>query len=106
VDLSWAPDERTALRQAYQQWRFLTAGREASQDWKTPEQFASRAQRIELEDMRRSVLISADLDQHIEWLRARAALGFETLNLHNVGRNQREFIAAFGRQVLPALRKS
>jgi coenzyme F420-dependent glucose-6-phosphate dehydrogenase len=104
VDISWAPDQQTALRQAHEEWRYLTAGREASKEWKTPEEFDRNTRQVTPEDMRRSVLISADLDQHIEWLRARAALGFETLNLHNVGRNQSEFIAAFGRHVLPALR--
>jgi coenzyme F420-dependent glucose-6-phosphate dehydrogenase len=104
VDLSWAVDENTALQQAHAEWRFLTAGREASQTWKTPEEFEQNTRAVKPEDMRKSVLISADLDQHIQWLRERAALGFETLNLHNVGRNQHEFIEAFGRHVLPALR--
>jgi len=106
VDLSWAPDEHTALRQAHEEWRFLMSGREASQNWKTPEEFERNTQQVTPEDMRKSVLISADLDQHVQWLRERAALGFETLNLHNVGRNQHEFIAAFGHHVLPALRAS
>ncbi len=56
--------------------------------------------------MHEAVLISTDLDQHIEWLRERAALGLESLDLHNVGLNQREFLDAFGRRVLPALRRT
>jgi coenzyme F420-dependent glucose-6-phosphate dehydrogenase len=104
VDLSWAPTEEEALDQAYQQWRFLKAGRQAAENFATPEEFEHAAAFVKPEEMRQAVLISADLDQHIEWLRERAALGFETLDLHNVGRNQRDFVEAFARRVLPALR--
>jgi coenzyme F420-dependent glucose-6-phosphate dehydrogenase len=31
-------------------------------------------------------------------------MGFDEIHLHNVGRNQAEFIDAFGREVLPKLR--
>ena len=30
-------------------------------------------------------------------------MGFDEIHLHNVGRNQAEFIEAFGREVLPNL---
>jgi coenzyme F420-dependent glucose-6-phosphate dehydrogenase len=104
VDLSWAPSEDAALEQAWEQWRYLRAGRKAAEELATPEAFERAASDVSPEDMRKTVLISADLDRHIEWLRERAALGFQTLDLHNVGRNQREFIDAFSRHVLPALR--
>ena len=54
--------------------------------------------------MRQSVLISADLRQHESWLRQYIELGFEELYLHQVGVNQQQFIGAFARHVLPALR--
>jgi coenzyme F420-dependent glucose-6-phosphate dehydrogenase len=104
VDLSWAPTEEAAREQAWEQWRFLQPGRKAAEEFTTPEQFERAAKDVSRQDMHKTVLISADLDRHIEWLRERAALGFETLDLHNVGRNQREFIDAFSRRVLPALR--
>jgi predicted esterase len=31
-------------------------------------------------------------------------MGFDEIHLHNVGRNQAEFIEVFGREVLPNLR--
>jgi probable non-F420 flavinoid oxidoreductase len=106
VDVSWAPSEDAALEQAWEQWRFLHAGRKAAEELATPEAFERAAKNVSRQDMRKTVLISADLDQHVEWLRERMALGFETLDLHNVGRNQREFIDAFSRHVVPALRSS
>jgi len=105
VDLSWAEDEAAAKSNAHEQWRFLLAGREASQEWKTPEEFDRGTRQVTPEDVGKAVLISADLDRHIEWLRERAALGFETLDLHNVGPNQEAFIQAFGRHVLPSLKR-
>ena len=44
------------------------------------------------------------LGQHAAWLAECAALGFESLNLHNVGTNQRAFLDAFGEHVFPSLR--
>jgi hypothetical protein len=55
--------------------------------------------------MRESVLISSSLDQHVEWLGRFIELGFEELQLHQVDRNQRGFIDAFGEKVLPQLRR-
>jgi predicted esterase len=40
----------------------------------------------------------------VEWLQGDLELGFQNIYLHNVGRNQQEFIEVFGERVLPALR--
>jgi coenzyme F420-dependent glucose-6-phosphate dehydrogenase len=106
VDVSWARSEQAAVDQAFEQWRFLQPGRKAAESLATPEDFERAASSVEPEDMRECVLISSSLDQHVEWLRERIALGFETIDLHNVGRNQCEFIDAFSGRVLPALRSA
>ncbi len=49
------------------------------------------------------MLVSADLDQHVDWLRELASLGFDEINLHHVGQEQSAFIDAFGEHVLPKL---
>ena len=53
--------------------------------------------------MRESVWVSSDLDWHAERIAELAELGFDEIQLHQVGRNQRAFIDAFGERVLPAL---
>jgi hypothetical protein len=53
--------------------------------------------------MRDHVLISSDLGQHATWLHDLADLGFDALYLHHVGKEQHEFIDAFGDRVLPQL---
>jgi coenzyme F420-dependent glucose-6-phosphate dehydrogenase len=106
VDLSWAPTEEQAMRQAHDQWRVQALGPKALQSLATPAAFDAAARAIPLERTREVVLISADLQQHARWLAERAALGVASLDLHNVGLNQGEFIEAFGAHVLPALRKA
>jgi alkanesulfonate monooxygenase SsuD/methylene tetrahydromethanopterin reductase-like flavin-dependent oxidoreductase (luciferase family) len=49
------------------------------------------------------VRISADPEQHIEWLQKDVELGFSEIILHNVNRQQQGFIEVFGERVLPAL---
>lgn len=92
------------MDQAYQQWRMHCLDREALPNLRTPEEYEEAARDIERDDIRRVVLVSSDLSQHVRWLRERIELGFTTLDLHNVGRNQEEFIRAFGARVLPELR--
>ena len=56
------------------------------------------------EDMRQTVLVSSDLERHVETLAELAALGFDTIALHHVGQELDPFIDAFGDHVLPRLR--
>jgi probable non-F420 flavinoid oxidoreductase len=103
VHLSWASDEREALRIAHEQWRTNVFGPPLSWDLATVEQFDEAASHVRPEDMRTAVLISADLGRHAAWLQELADLGFETIYLHHVGREQRGFIEAFGAHVLPTI---
>jgi coenzyme F420-dependent glucose-6-phosphate dehydrogenase len=104
VGLSWAPSSAAALRQAHEQWRFNALGGDINWELARPEEFEVATRHVRPEDMHEALFISHDLPAHVERLQALAELGFETIVLHNVGRNQAEFIAAFGRHVLPCLR--
>jgi hypothetical protein len=70
----------------------------------TIEEFDERARDVTPEMVRKKVLVSSDLQQHVEWLRELADLGFDELALHHVGQDLDPFIDAFGEHVLPALR--
>jgi hypothetical protein len=54
--------------------------------------------------VRETVLVSADLERHVEWLTELAGLGFDALALHHVGQDLDPFVDAFGEHVLPRLR--
>ena len=104
VHLSWAPDEDTALEIAHDQWRTNVFAPPLCWDLHTVEQFDIAGQHVSPEAMRDTVLVSADLDRHVEVLNELAALGFDEIYLHHVGREQQRFIDAFGERVLPELR--
>lgn len=74
------------------------------QDIRTPEDFAAMAKLVRPEHFTGRVLISPDPAEHRAHLQSFLDLGFNEIHVHNVGRNQAEFLHVFGQQVLPALR--
>jgi probable non-F420 flavinoid oxidoreductase len=104
VHLSWAPTEEEALRIAHDQWRTNVFDPPVCWDVATIEEFDERARDVTADQVRKKVLVSSDLQQHVEWLRELADLGFDELALHHVGQDLDPFIDAFGEHVLPALR--
>ena len=103
VHLSWAPDDAEALRIAHDQWRTNVFSPPLCWDLATVEQFDEAAKHVRPEDLHGAVLVSADLDRHVQWLSELAELGFGAIYLHHVGQEQRAFIDAFGDRVLPRL---
>jgi probable non-F420 flavinoid oxidoreductase len=103
VHLSWARTDEEALALAHEQWRTLVFGPPLAWDLATVEQFDQAATHVRPADVRGPVLVSSELGRHTEWLRELAALGFDEIYLHHVGKEQAPFIEAFGAEVLPQL---
>lgn len=103
VHLSWAETEDEAIAVAHEQWKTNMFGSELAWNLETPAQFDEAARFVRPDDVRRSVLVSADLDQHLGWLSGYLELGFDALYLHHVGQQQTHFIDAFATHVLPEL---
>jgi len=61
------------------------------------------AKLVRPEDFQGRMLISADIEKHRQQIQKFIDLGFDQVYLHNVGRNQEEWIKVFGRDVLPKL---
>jgi probable non-F420 flavinoid oxidoreductase len=104
VHLSWAPTDEEALRIAHDQWRGNVFDPPVCWDLDMPEHFDKASAHVRPEDMHGKVLVSSDLQRHVQWLQEMAAVGFDELALHHVGQDQGPFIDAFGEHVLPALR--
>ena len=102
--VSWAPTEREAREQAYQQWRQSALDPAQLAELRTPAQFAEAAKAIGPADVAKGVRISVDLGQHAEWLAVYEPLGVDTVYVMNAGKNQEQYIEAFGAKVLPQLR--
>lgn len=103
VQLSYAEDQETALREAHEQWRTNIFQSPVLTDLRSPQQFDYAAQFVKPDDMYESVKISSDPQQHIDWLQKYIELGFDNITLHNVNKQQQRFIEVFGEKVLPAL---
>ena len=103
VHLSWADDEDEARRIAYEQWQTNVFSSELAAELATPQQFEAAAAHVRPEDVDGPVLISSDTGRHAEWLRELLDLGFDSVFLHHVGRDQERFIEAFGEKVLSEL---
>jgi len=102
IHLSWADTYEQALQNALTEWPnggmpFPKA------DIRSPEDFAEIAKLVRPENYKNRMLISPDLDEHRANLQQFVDLGFDEIHVHNVGRNQEQFIKAFGEQVIPTL---
>lgn len=104
VHLSWAPELAEAEAVALDQWRTNTGSPQTAANTPTTAAFDALAQDVGLADVRRTVLISASLDEMTARLAALRDAGADRFYLHHVGRRQDAFIEAFGAHVLPALR--
>lgn len=103
VHVSYAASDDEALAIAHDQWRTNVFSPPLCWDLDTVEAFDIASQHVDPEDVRGSVLVSSDLGEHAERLQEFIALGFDEVYLHHVGREQRDFIEAFGERVLPRL---
>jgi len=102
--VSWAPTESEARDQAYQQWRQSALDPAKLAELRSPAQFAEAAKSVSPVDVAKNVRISADLGQHAEWLASYGPLGVDAVYVMNAGKNQEQYIEAFGSKVLPQLR--
>jgi G6PDH family F420-dependent oxidoreductase len=103
VHISWARTDEEAVEAAVREWP--NGGMPfAKQDIRNPEDFAAMAKLVRPEDFTNRVLMTSDLGKHIEHLQHYVDMGFDEIHIHNVGRNQAEFIEVFGEEVLPELR--
>ena len=102
LHMSWAPTYEEALENAMVEWpnggmKFPKA------DIRSPFELEQMAKLVRPEDFEGRMIISEDPDEHRAYIQRFVDLGFDRIYLHNVGRNQREWIDVFARDVLPQL---
>lgn len=103
LHMSWAETYEEALQSAMTEWP--NGGMPfPKQDIRSPEDFAEIARLVRPESFKNRMLISPDLDEHRAYIQRFVDLGFDEIHVHNVGRNQEQFIKVFGEQVIPKLR--
>jgi coenzyme F420-dependent glucose-6-phosphate dehydrogenase len=104
LHLSWAQTDEEALGNAMTEWpnggmKFPKA------DIRSPFDFEQMAKLVRPEDFEGRMVISADPDVHRQYIQRFVDLGFDRVYLHNVGRNQAEWIDVFAKDVLPQLHR-
>jgi probable non-F420 flavinoid oxidoreductase len=104
VQLSYAHTYEEAMEGAYDQWRTNIFESTVLGDMWMVEQFDAMGEFVQRDELLPMVRISADLQQHIDWIKQDMDLGFERIILHNVNRQQELFIKDFGNAVLPFLK--
>ena len=102
LHLSWAPTDEEALANAMLEWP--NGGMKfPKQDIRNPQDLEQMAKLVRPEDFAGRMLISSDPERHRAEIQKFLDMGFHQIYLHNVGRNQAEWIDVFGRDVLPKL---
>jgi probable non-F420 flavinoid oxidoreductase len=101
LHLSWAPTLEEAEAIAFEQWRSNVFGAPLSWDIDSVTGFDAAAEHVTMESVQRSVRISERPEQHLEWIREYAEMGFDDVYLHFVGQEQGAFLDTFGSDVLP-----
>lgn len=103
VKVSYASTDKEAIDSAVREWpnggmNFPKA------DIRTPEDFEAMAKLVRPENFKNRVLTTADLEAHTAYLQHFIDLGFQEIHVHNVNRDQDEFIKAYGEKVVPNLK--
>ncbi|WP_369372176.1 TIGR03885 family FMN-dependent LLM class oxidoreductase [Promicromonospora sp. Populi] len=104
VHIAWAPTSAEAEAVAIDQWSTITGPPHVTEDTPTTAAFDALGRNVGIADVRRAVLVSADLGEITARLAELRDAGADRLYLHQVGRQQDAFIETFAEHVLPALR--
>lgn len=102
IKVSVADTDEKAIESAMRDWpnggmNFPKA------DIRNPEDFEAMAKLVRPENFKSRVLTTSNLDKHVEYIQHFIDLGFGEIYVHNVNRDQEEFIEAYGKEVIPKL---
>jgi len=104
---SWAEDDGTALEGA-RVWKGSQPQEFYKDDWHDPKaMYEEGEKRVSDEELRESLIISADPEHHVERIREVEGLGATTVALmNNSGADPHAAIGVYGESVLPRLRSA
>ncbi len=100
---SYAGTDQAAKQAAFDQWRPNVLPPTRLTEISDPEGFDRAAASVMPDDLEGRIRMSADVEQHIEWLSQDIELGFDVIFIHQVGRDQQTFLRVFGERVLPRI---
>ena len=104
VGFSYARSQQLALEEAHHQWRSNTVNVVELGNLSLPEHFDEKTEQVTLDEMHEHLFIFSQPQAFIPFIKDVMDLGLEQIILHNIARQQEEFINDFGRLVLPDLK--
>lgn len=99
LTFSYARDKKLAAKEAHHQWRFSCIENHKLADIASVAAFDRAVEQVTMEHLLTALPVSDDIRDILRLIREIEDLGVEHIVLHNVGRNQEEFIRDFGEQV-------
>ncbi|WP_235893391.1 hypothetical protein [Litoribacter populi] len=106
LQVSYHPEKDKAKELAFDQWKTNIFESDLLAELGNPKQFEQAAAYVRPEDLADHVYMGSDPDLFIETIRSYQKLGFSKISIHNVNRNQKEFIDFFGQYILPKVKKT
>jgi coenzyme F420-dependent glucose-6-phosphate dehydrogenase len=104
IQLSYAASSDLALNGAYEQWKNNLLDPTYLSDVASVEQFDLLGRDISQSDVLDKIRVSADINDHLNWIHQDLDLGFNHLIFHNVNTYQEKFIKDFGQYILPQIK--
>lgn len=98
----WHMEAGVAKRIMRERWRQGVLGWDANAELPTPAGFEAATQTVREDDVVGSKPIGSDLDAYLDSLSQFQDAGYDRVTIHNVGRDQADFLAWAERQLLPA----
>ncbi|MBE8723034.1 TIGR03885 family FMN-dependent LLM class oxidoreductase [Sphingobacterium pedocola] len=106
LQVSYASTEEDTIEAAWISWRNNTLGNELQAELALPELFDRAGLHVAREHVKKHVLTSIDPSRYIDAIHTYFEMGFDKIIIHNVNRQQEEFIAFMGKEVLPFIKKT
>lgn len=101
IAFSYGRDKTTALIHAHEQWRNNILDPQELANINTVEDFDKKGQSVSMEQVAKKIIVDSDPETFRSLIREQIDLGFENIILHNVNKDQVQFIQDFGEKVLP-----
>jgi coenzyme F420-dependent glucose-6-phosphate dehydrogenase len=102
AQISWAPTDEEAMEFALRDWP-MTGLRFPRGDIRSPFDVAQLARAVTADDIRSRIPVTSNAEVLRAHVQSFFDLGFDAVHVHNVGRNQSEWIDFAGREILPKL---
>jgi G6PDH family F420-dependent oxidoreductase len=105
VAVSYDPDRETAIKRAYEQFRWFGLGWKVNADLPNPDSFESATRYVTEEQVGEQLACGPDVEEHVEKIKPFIDAGFTEIALVQIGaETQEDFISWSERELLPALR--